>query len=364
MKFFVCGGSCGSLDKHQVELKNLTISRFLNDHGKQKSKSIDIIMYVLIQRRLLLFLSGILCNQPKLCSNATWNTSAITFATSVLVGSNPFGIFVNTNNTIYGANRESGIIRVWQEGSGVPIRNISGNLSLPYSLFVSDDDDIYVDNGQNNYRIDKWPSNSNIVVAAMYTCGVCFGVHIDIENNLYCSMSNRHQVASKSLNTRLNVWNVVAGTGVAGSTSLTLNNPRGVAVHTNLDLFVADYDNHRIQRFRFQELNGTTVAGAAAPGTISLYGPTSVILDADGYVFISDTWNHRIIGSGPGGFRCIVSCLGAGSSSSAIYFPGFISFDSYGNLYVMDYGNHRLQKFLLSGNSCGKILKTIKQIFN
>ena len=246
----------------------------------------------------------------------------------------------------------------------MPIRNISGNLSLPYCLFVSDSNDIYVDNGQVNLRIDKWSSNSSVVVAAMYTCGACIGVYVDIKNNLYCSMTTRHQVVSKSLDDRLNVWNVVAGTGVAGSTSLTLYNPRGVTVHTNLDMYVADCDNHRIQRFRFQELNGTTVVGAAAPGTIALYCPTTVIFDADGYLFISDTFYHRIIGSGPDGFRCIAACSGAGSSSTSLYLPAFISFDTYGNLYVMDYGNHRLQKFLLSSNTCGKIEKTIKQMFN
>jgi NHL repeat len=303
----------------------------------------------------VLFLSGISYNQPKFCRNATWNESAITFATIALVGVNPWALFVNTNNTIYGGNRESGIVRVWQEGSSVPIRNISGNLTLPYSLFVSDNNDIYVDNGQVNFRVDKWSSNSNIVVAAMYTCGACIGVYIDIKNNLYCSMTTSHQVVSKSLNDRLNVWNVVAGTGTSGSNSFMLSNPRGVTVHTSLDLYVADCSNHRIQRFPFQELNGTTVAGYGAPGTIVLNCPTTVIFDADGYMFISDTFNHRIIGSGPDGYRCIAACNGAGSLSAYLYLQAFISFDTYGNLYVMDYGNHRLQKFLLASNSCGKI---------
>ncbi|CAF4224731.1 unnamed protein product, partial [Adineta steineri] len=35
--------------------------------------------------------SGISYNQPKLCANATWNQTAITFATSATIGSTPVG---------------------------------------------------------------------------------------------------------------------------------------------------------------------------------------------------------------------------------------------------------------------------------
>ena len=314
-----------------------------------------------IERKGLLILLGIPYNRPKFCPNATWNTSAITFATSVLVGTNPWALFVNTNNTIYGGNRQSGIVHVWQEGSGVPIRNISGNLSTPYSLFVSDDNDVYVDNGQTNFRVNRWSSTSNILVTAMHMCGGCYGLFIDILDNLYCSMNTRHQVIAKSLDDQLNVWNVVAGTGVAGATSMTLNAPRGIAVDTSLNLYVTDCSNNRIQRFRFQQLNGTTVVGGVTPVIGALNCPTALAFDADEYLFITDSFTHRILGSSPDGFRCIVGCSGGGSGASALSNPAAISFDTSGNLYVMDYGNSRLQKFTLLRNTCGKTLKAIKQ---
>ncbi len=303
----------------------------------------------------MLFLLAISYNRPQFCSNASWNLSAITFATSTIVGTNPWGVFVNTNNTVYVANRQNGLVHVWLEGSNSPTGNISGNLSIPYNLFVTDNYDVYVDNGEANYVVDKWSSNSTNSVAAMYMCGGCYGLFIDINNNLYCSMQYTHKVISKSLNSRLNVWSIVAGTGSAGSASNMLNGPRGIYVDTNLNLYVADYNNARIQKFSFGQLNATTVAGATAAGTISLWGPTGVVLDANGYLFISDTWNHRIVGSGPYGFQCIVACSGAGSSSTGLYFPAHLSFDSYGNLYVADWGNSRIQKFLLANNSCGKV---------
>ncbi|CAF2987994.1 unnamed protein product [Rotaria sp. Silwood2] len=167
-------------------------------------------------------------------------------------------------------------------------------------------------------------------------------------------MNTNHQVISKSLDNRLNIWNTVAGTGSVGSTSVTLNTPRGVFVDKNLNLYVADAFNNRIQKFPPGQVSGITIAGSGATGTISLSVPGGVMLDADGYLFIVDGWNHRIIGSGPNGFRCIAACSGGGSTSTQLSFPLTLSFDSYGNIYVADQYNHRIQKFLLAINSCGK----------
>jgi hypothetical protein len=297
-----------------------------------------------------LFFSGISYNQPTFCANASWNSTAITFANTTTIGTNPYGMFVNTNNTVYVADRSDYRVVVWANGSPTPTRNISGGLVLPDSVFVTDNGNVYVDNGYSNYRVDEWGLNSTSSVPAMYMCGQCFGLFVDINNMLYCSLHSYHEIVSKSLNTRLNIWNTVAGTGSAGSTSITLNAPFGIFVDINLNLYVADYGNSRIQQFPSGQLNGTTVN----TGTITLSYPTSVILDGNGYLFISDCNNHRIIGSGPNGFQCIVACSGAGSTSSQLYYPVTLSFDSYGNIFVTDQFNHRIQKFLLASNSCSK----------
>ncbi|CAF4053159.1 unnamed protein product, partial [Adineta steineri] len=292
---------------------------------------------------------GISYNQPKLCANATWNQTAITFANSTTAGTLPVGMFINTNNSVYVADQANGRIQVWLNGSTTLTGNYSGGLSVPYSVFVTDNSDVYVDNGRTNYRVDKWGWNSTSSVPAMYTCGQCYSLFVDINNMLYCVMGANHQVVSKSLDTHVNVWSIVAGTGSAGSTSVTLNTPWGIFVDNNLNLYVADTNNNRIQKFASGQLNGTTIA----TGTIVLFGPTSVIFDADGYMFITDCFNQRLIGSGANGFRCIAACSGsAGSSSSQLFYPHTISFDSYGNIFVVDQENNRVQKFLLLPNSC------------
>ena len=293
-------------------------------------------------------------NQPKLCPSASWNASAVTFATIDMVGLNPWAVFVTSNNTIYAANREKGVIRAWLEGSTVPTRNISGNMSTPYSLFVSNGNDIYIDNGEVGIQVDKWSPAATSPEAVMYVCGGCYGLLVDIKNNLYCSMSTRHQVVSKSLDSHLHVWNIVAGVSVAGAASVALNRPRGIAMDANLNLYVADCGNNRIQRFAFGQRVALTVVGTRISATLSLNCPSAIIFDAIGNIFISDSLNHRILSSSSRGFRCIVGCSGMGSSSNSLSNPLGLSFDTYGNLYVVDNGNSRIQKFLVTNNFCGK----------
>ncbi len=216
--------------------------------------------------------------------------------------------------------------------------------------------DIYVNSDNSIGRVDKWTLNSTIGIPTMYTCQKCNDLFVDISNTLYCSMRNLHQVVTKSLNSASNTLTIVAGTGNAGSTSYMLNSPNGIFVDINLDLYVADSNNNRIQFFQSGQLSGTTVAGNGSSNTtITLNTPTGIVLDSDNYLFIVDQSNNRIVGSGPNGFRCLVGCSGSsGSASNQLNNPKIMAFDSYGNIFVTDWNNNRIQKFVLSASSCGK----------
>jgi DNA-binding beta-propeller fold protein YncE len=240
---------------------------------------------------------------------------------------------------------------MWLEGSINFTKIIFGDLNTPYSLFVTIAGDIYVNNGYMSGRVDKWTSNATNSTPAMYVNSSCFGLFIDIYDNLYCSMYFLHQVVMKSRNNSTNTSTIVAGTGCPGSALNMLNNPVGIFVDINLNLYVADSDNDRIQFFSGGQLSGTTIAGNGV--SISLNIPTGITLDADGYLFIVDSYNNRVVGSGPNGFRCLVGCFGSGSASNQLSFPQTLSFDSYSNMFVTDYSNNRIQKFLLATNSCG-----------
>jgi hypothetical protein len=301
---------------------------------------------------LRIFYLGISYNQPKFNADATWSANAITFASSSTISSVPYGIFVNTNNNVFLTDYGNSRVLMWLNASSSPTKIISNGLSSPFSVFVTINGDIYVDNGNAYGRVDKWASNTNNSVPAMYVPQQCYGLFIDVSNILYCSLSNFHRIVTKSLNSTSNTTTIVAGIGCAGSTSYMLNSPYGIFVDINFDLYVADCGNNRIQLFGSGQSNGSTVAGTSS--TITLNCPTGIILDADKYLFIVDTNNHRIVASGPNGFRCLVGCAGGGSASNQLLYPMSMAFDSYGNMFVTDRNNVRIQKFILLNKTLSK----------
>ena len=298
------------------------------------------------------FVIAISYNQPILSASAIWNDRAIPCANSSTVGTTPNGLFVDTNNTVYVANRVNSRIQVWLEGRSAPTRTISGGFSRPYSIFATSNGDIYLDNGFSNNRVDKWMSNGTRNSTVMFVKDECYGLFIDVINNLYCSLYQYHQVMMKSLNDNSSMWIIAAGMDCSDSTSNALSSPRGIFVDTDLSLFVADCGNDRVQKFTTKELDAITVAGNGAIGTITLNCPSAIILDGNGYFYIADSLNNRIVRSGPNGFRCIVGCsMVPGSLSSQLNSPADLKFDSYGNIFVLDGSNDRLQKFMLMSNT-------------
>jgi hypothetical protein len=183
----------------------------------------------------------------------------------------------------------------------------------------------------------------------------CFGLFVDIDNNIYCSLVNEHRVVKQSLDGGLNTFGTVAGNGLPAFRSDTLHSPLGIFVDINFDLYVADCENNRVQLFKDRHRNGTTIAGEGAPFTIKLSWPRAVFLDADRYLFIVDQWNERIVGSKFNGFHCVIGCSnGVGGNSNRLGYQLGAAFDSYGNIFVVDGNNHGIQKFNLTANVFSK----------
>jgi len=311
----------------------------------------------------LLFSKGQSYNQPIFPTNSTWNQNATTFANSGQIGSEPCGLYIDTNNSIYTINCDNGRILIWMNNSNDPNLILYTQLSsYACSIFVTTNGQIYVGDFPSIKQIIQFSnsySNQTTTIANVSSYYIS-GLFVDLNNTLYCSMDYGHQVVKKSLNSNSSTMITVAGNGSVGSTSNLLNKPNGIFVDTNFDLYVADSNNNRIQLFRLGQLNGITVAGNTSPNlTISLNWPTNVILDGNKYLFITDCGNHRIIGSDENGFRCIVACSGsAGSGSNQLNIPLSIAFDSFGNLFVVDYDNNRIQKFRLLSNLSNSKRKT------
>ena len=204
--------------------------------------------------------------------------------------------------------------------------------------------------------MQKWKAQSNTFHTVMNVNSSCYGLFVDMNETLYCSMFNHHQVVKKSLNdSEMKSIAVAAGKGSAGSTFSDLYRPVGVFVDVNFDLYVADCGNDRIQRFQQGGSNGITVAGDGSINpTINLRCPSGIVLDAQKYLFIVDNGNHRIVGSSLNGFRCLVGCYGGGSQSNKLFRPSSFNFDRSGNIFVADQENNRIQKFEHLNKTCGK----------
>ena len=74
---------------------------------------------------------------------------------------------------------------------------------------------------------------------------------------------------------------------------------RGLALSFNNTLYIADKDNHRIQRWSIGVSSGSTVAGRAdgvlGNATNELSGPTGTALDSNGNIYVADSGNHRVV---------------------------------------------------------------------
>lgn len=266
----------------------------------------------------------------------------------------PTSIFVDRNNTLYVTDLESSYVKEWRAGNTTVARTTFGNLRYPGSLFVTTDGTIYVDNGVQGV-VEQWALNATSSTVAMHVPGSCLGLFVDILNNLYCSVVATHQVVKQMLDTDGNISeSIIAGNDVCGSDRDMLCEPRGIFVTIELDLYVADSGNHRIQLFQSEQLPGKTVAGENGTLSIRLNYPTGIVVDADDYLFIVDGGNNRILRMNSKGFYCVVGCSALrGSASDQLHEPLIAAFDNAGNILVADRNNYRVQQFLLITNTDG-----------
>lgn len=308
------------------------------------------------------YLLGNALNQPKFGSCTTWSSMATTFVNESWVGRYPVGIFINKQNSVYVTNHDNGSILVWHNET---IKIIPANLIDPCSLFVTPLNDIYVNNGYGNGQVDRWTLNATNSMTIMKINSSCTGLFVDVYNSLYCSSADKHRVFKIGLTNNTNDSIVtIAGTPCPGPTSNMLDHPHGIFVDNQLNLYVADTYNNRVQRFAFGQSNARTVAGFGATMIFLLNKPTSVVLDADDNLFIVDSYNHRIIRSIGNEFQCLVGCSG-GSGASAIQLnnPQTMAFDTIGNIFVTDSNNHRIQKFSLAQKSCSTYIYFLRSVF-
>ena len=159
-----------------------------------------------------------------------------------------------------------------------------------------------------SYRVETVAGSSRIgdggpPLAAQFSA--IQGIAVDRLGNLYLSDTDNHRVRKVSGG----VVTTIAGTGVAGfsgdgktAVDAQLNLPYGVALDSAGNLYVADLGNHRVRRISPDGMIAT-VAGTgrrasspdgAPPTETSLLSPRNVAVDAAGNLYIAEFEGHRV----------------------------------------------------------------------
>ena len=123
------------------------------------------------------------------------------------------------------------------------------------------------------------------------------GLYFDSSSNsLFIANFGAHNIVRWVLGA--SSWTLVAGIGGSlGSTSTLLYNPGDVTLDSIGNVYVADTMNHRIQFFWAGQSNGTTIAGITSlSGSTStqLNLPFGLTVDAQFNVYVADYSNHRV----------------------------------------------------------------------
>lgn len=230
----------------------------------------------------------------------------------------PQGVYVDAKQNLYVTDYYNYRVQKYVNESfdGVTIAGVTTSpgtaanqfSGLRYLSFDPSETNMYVTDC-HNHRIMRYPTNSTtgingIVVAGgngngnattqlSYPWGIDYRPTID--NYMYITNYWGHTVTKWDPGTSSGVF--VAGTpGVAGSSATTFTSPMGIKLDANLNMFVVDNGNHRVQMFCFNNQTGITVAGNGTAGNIPtlLSGPRGIAFDSSMNMYVGDHNNMRI----------------------------------------------------------------------
>ncbi|MBC7542816.1 MAG: hypothetical protein H7338_08805 [Candidatus Sericytochromatia bacterium] len=203
------------------------------------------------------------------------------------------------------------------------------------------------------------------------------GMAFDATGNLYIADTSNNRVRKVTTG---GIISTVAGIGTAGSTgdgsaatAAQLNYPAALAFDAVGNLYIADYNNHRIRKVTtggiISTIAGTGIAGfngdGVAAAAAQLNNPYSLTFDAAGNLYIADFGNNRIRMVTPGGIISTFAGTGIGGSggdgaaatAAQVYQTKGLTFDAAGNLYFAEDGGNRVRK-ITSGGIISKIAGT------
>jgi sugar lactone lactonase YvrE len=219
----------------------------------------------------------------------------------------------------------------------------------------------------STYAGPRLPANGELAAAAAIDSPG--SVAADGTGGFYVASQSQNRVYRISANGELSL---VAGSGLAGyggdggpAASAQLNGPRGIALGSAGDLYIADTNNHRIRRVNpagvITTVAGTGTAGIGGDGgpatSARLSSPLGIAVDLGGNLYIADSGNHRVRQVTAAGVITTVAGTGTvGSSgdggpatSAQLRSPNGVAVDAAGILYIADSYNNRIRQVTSAG---------------
>ena len=146
------------------------------------------------------------------------------------------------------------------------------------------------------------------------------------------------------------------------ATGAAFNEPDGLALDLEGNLYIADHSNHRIRKVDIETGIINTVVGDGLEGfsgdggiatDASLAGPTGIATDSDGNLYLTDNYNNRVrkvdittktISTVAGNGAFDFSGDGGPALEAALNGPLAIAVDAAGNVLIADTENKRVRR--------------------
>ena len=225
----------------------------------------------------------------------------------------------------------------------------------------------YVSSGiinTSNLVVDSSPGANGYVVNTYIKCSFYQTAIIgDSSGNLYSINGNGgnaiYKISPSGVITFLAGGNFTPGFADGTGSAAKFNNPTGITIDSNRNLYVTD--NNSIRKVT-QSGVVTTLAGNGSPGYVDGTGsgaqfnkPTGITIDSNRNLYVTDNQNQRIrkitqsgVVTTLAGNGSIGSVDGTGSGAGFNY-PGYIALAPNGNLYVADQTSRYIRIVTLSG---------------
>ena len=218
----------------------------------------------------------------------------------------PSDVFVDSNNNMYVADRNNNRIQFFRNltSTGIAISTGWGGTGNFRGVQVASGGVIYGADTSNNalWRNNTVPLGYQGAGGGSNQLNGPQGITVDTTINVgyvYIANANQHTIVQWVPGTT-GTSTVVAGTnGVSGSSNSTMTFPVAVRIDPLGNLFVVDNNNHRIQlycRYPTVSSTGRTIIGTGAAGSTAttLNFPSGLALDSDLNVYVADNANNRI----------------------------------------------------------------------